>query len=82
MKAHTGVDARTGITHSFTTTAANEHDLNQAGNLLHGIFLLMQVTGGGAEKHKELRRVKADWHIAERPGTIRTLKQHPRINKT
>jgi IS5 family transposase len=23
MKAHIGVDARTGITHSFTTTAAN-----------------------------------------------------------
>ena len=28
MKAHIDVDARTGLTHSFTTTAANEHDLN------------------------------------------------------
>ena len=36
MKAHIDVDARTGITHSFTTTAANEHGLNQAGHLLHG----------------------------------------------
>ncbi len=36
LKAHIGVDARTGITHSFTTTAANEHDLNQAEHLLHG----------------------------------------------
>ena len=33
MKAHIGVDARTGLTHSFTTTAANEHDLNQAEHL-------------------------------------------------
>jgi len=32
MKAHVGVDARTGLTHSLTTTAANEHDLNQAKN--------------------------------------------------
>ena len=36
MKAHIGVDARTGLTHSFTTTAANVHDLNQVGELLHG----------------------------------------------
>lgn len=83
MKAHIGVDARTGITHSFTTTAANEHDLNQAGNLLHGEedYIFADAGYRGAEKRKELRRVKADWHIAERPGTIRTLKQHPRLNK-
>ncbi len=26
-------------------------------------------------------RLNIDWHIAERPGKVRTLKQHPRINK-
>jgi len=26
LKAHVNVNARTGITHSFTTTASNEHD--------------------------------------------------------
>ena len=36
LKAHIGVDARTGLTHSLATTAANEHDLNHAGELLHG----------------------------------------------
>ena len=36
MKAHIGVDARTGSTHSFTTTTANEHGLNQADQLLYG----------------------------------------------
>ncbi|WP_404999714.1 transposase [Escherichia coli] len=34
MKAHIGVDAKSGLTHSLVTTAANEHDLNQLGNLL------------------------------------------------
>ena len=28
LKTHIGVDARTGLTHSFTTTSANEHELN------------------------------------------------------
>ena len=32
-KAHIGVDAKSGLTHSLVTTAANEHDLNQLGNL-------------------------------------------------
>lgn len=26
MKAHIGVDAKSGLTHSLETTAANEHD--------------------------------------------------------
>ncbi|MCU4215233.1 transposase, partial [Vibrio cholerae] len=29
MKAHIGVDAKSGLTHTLVTTAANEHDLNQ-----------------------------------------------------
>ena len=33
MKAHIGVDAKSGPIHSLVTTAANEHDLNQLGNL-------------------------------------------------
>jgi len=28
MKAHIGVDAKSGLTHTLVTTAANEHDLN------------------------------------------------------
>ncbi|MFO5453005.1 transposase, partial [Klebsiella pneumoniae] len=35
MKAHIGVDAKSGLTHSLVTTAANGHDLNQLSNLLH-----------------------------------------------
>ena len=36
MEAHIGVDANVGLPHSLVTTAANVHDLNQLGNLLHG----------------------------------------------
>lgn len=36
MKAHIGVDARSGLVHSVAGTAANVNDLNVAGALLHG----------------------------------------------
>lgn len=61
MKAHIGVEARTGLTHSFTTAAANEHDLNQAGYLLHGeeAFIFADSGYRGAESREELSGVKA-----------------------
>ena len=36
MKAHLGVDAETGLTHTVVTAPANEHDVTQASQLLHG----------------------------------------------
>lgn len=36
MKAHIGVDSASGLIHSASVTAANEHDSQQLGNLLHG----------------------------------------------
>lgn len=84
MKAHIGVDAKSGLTHSLVTTAANEHDLNQLGNLLHGEEQFVSADAGyqGAPQREELGEVDVDWLIAERPGKVRTLKQHPRKNKT
>jgi IS5 family transposase len=83
MKAHIGVDARTGLTHSFTTTAANEHDLNQAHELLHGeeYFVFADAGYRGAQKRSELQGGHAEWHIAEKPSKVKALKSHPRINK-
>ena len=83
MKAHIGVDAKTGLTHSFTTTSANEHDLNQASGLLHGDekFIFADAGYRGADKRSELKSVNAEWHIAERPSIVSSLKRHPRINK-
>lgn len=75
LKAHIGVDARTGLTHSLTTTAANEHDLNQADKLLHGeeAFVFADAGYRGIEKRESLQDKKVDWYIAERPGKVRVL---------
>ena len=34
MKCHIGVDAGSGLVHTMTVTAANEHDIAQTANLL------------------------------------------------
>jgi IS5 family transposase len=83
MKAHIGVDVKTGLTHTFTTTAANEHDLNQAHKLLHGEEKLIFSDSGyrGAQKREEFKETTADWYIAEQPSKVKKLKEHPRINK-
>ena len=83
MKAHIGVDAKSGLTHSLETTSANEHDLNQVGNLLHGKeeFVFADAGYQGAENREELADVKAEWAIAMRPGKLKELKKHPRKNK-
>lgn len=36
MKMHIGVDSKTGLVHSVTTSAANVHDSQMIGELLHG----------------------------------------------
>ncbi len=84
MKAHIGVDAKSGLTHTLVTTAANEHDLNQLKNLLHGDEEFISGDAGyqGAEKREELKDTNVEWLIAERPGKVRALKKHPHKNKT
>jgi len=83
MKAHIGVDAKAGLTHSFMTTAANEHDLNQASHLLHSEddFIFADSGYRGAESRDGLEGVEAEWHIAEIPSKVKEVKKHPRINK-
>jgi IS5 family transposase len=83
MKAHIGVDAKTGLTHSLITTAAHEHDLKPVDQLLHGeeAFIFADSGYRGAEKRDELASVKADWHVAEMPSKVKELKKHLRINK-
>jgi IS5 family transposase len=83
LKAHIGVDARTGLTHSLSTTAANVHDITETKNLLHGEEAFISAGSGyrGAQKREELKDIKTDWLIAEMPGKVRLLKKTPRINK-
>ncbi len=80
LKAHIGVDARTGLTHSLSTTAANVHDITETKNLLHGEEYFVSADSG-SQKREELKGVKADWLIAEIPSKIRILKKHPIKNK-
>jgi len=66
MKAHIGVDAESGSIHSLETTAANEHDITQAGNLLHGEEKEAFGDSGyrGIEKREELKESTAQWHVS------------------
>jgi IS5 family transposase len=83
MKAHIGIDVKSGLTHSFTTTAANQHDLNEAHNILHGDEEYVFADSGyrGAEKREEFSGQHLDWYIAEQPSKVKKLKEHPRKNK-
>jgi IS5 family transposase len=75
MKAHIGVDATSGLVHTVVGTAANEHDLNVAGQLLHGEEKAVHGDAGyqGAAKREELTGREVDWHIAMRPGKRKVL---------
>ncbi len=55
MKLHTGTDARTGLVHSVSTTAANVSDVTEAHRLLHGGETEVWGDAGyqGAEKRPE-----------------------------
>jgi transposase, IS5 family len=72
MKAHIGVDADSGLVHTVTTTAANESDVEQVADLLHGKEEHVWGDSGyrGAPSRVE-RAVK--WHIAARPSDIAKL---------
>ncbi|MGO4606040.1 IS5 family transposase [Variovorax sp. 2RAF20] len=69
MKAHIGVDADSGLVHTVTTTAANEADVEQVSDLLHGKENAVWADSGyrGAQG-----RVQQDvqWHIAGRPSDM------------
>lgn len=75
MKAHIGVDADSGLVHTVVGTAANEHDLNVAGQLLHGSEKAVHADAGyqGAAKREELKDKPVDWHIAMRPGKRKAM---------
>ena len=79
MKAHIGVDADTGITHTLVTTPANTADVTQAHALLHGQEVDAFGDAGyrGVEKRQENGSSKVDWHVALRPGKRRALPDTP-----
>jgi IS5 family transposase len=83
LKAHIGVDARTGLTHSLSTTVINVHDITETEKLLHceENFIFADSGYRGTQKREELKSIKTDWLIAKMPSKVRTLKKYPRKNK-
>lgn len=75
MKAHIGVDATSGVTHSLVTTPANTNDVTQAHALLHGEERLAFGDAGyqGVEKRDENQASTVKWHVALRPSKRRAL---------
>jgi len=79
MKAHIGVDAESGLTHTVVTTAANINDVTQAHALLHGDETDVFGDAGyqGVEKREENEGKTVTWHVALKPGKRRALPDTP-----
>ena len=75
MKLHIGVDAETGLVHSFSTTSANVHDVTEAHRLLHGEEQQVWGDAGyiGVQKREENLGLAVDWLVAMKPGQRRQL---------
>ena len=70
MKAHIGVDADSGLVHTVTTTAANEADVEQVADLLHGKEEQVWADSGYRGAERRVDREDLQWHIAARPSDI------------
>ena len=75
MKAHIGVDARSGVVHGLCTTAANVSDVTAAHRLLHGAARRVWGDAGsqGVGKRPENDSGAVDWRVALKPGKRRAL---------
>jgi IS5 family transposase len=74
MKAHIGVDAASGLTHTVRGTAGSVNDVVVANELLHGKERDVFADAGyqGAHKRPGARK-RVRWHIAMRPGKRKAL---------
>lgn len=73
MKAHIGVDADSGLVHTVTTTPANEADVNEADNLLHGKESVVYADAGYTGADKRTAHKGLDWQIARKRGSVKAL---------
>jgi IS5 family transposase len=73
MKAHIAVDAHSGLVHTVTTTAANESDVEQIADLLHGKENEVWADSGYRGAQARVDREGLQWHIAARPSDIAKL---------
>ena len=74
MKAHIGVDADSGLVHTVTTTPANEADVEQVQDLLHGKEQVVHADAGYAGAQTRVQRKSIRWEIAAKRGKIKAMK--------
>ena len=87
MKAHTGVDAESGLVHSVHATAANESDVAHTHELLHGQEQRVHADAGytGVHKREEIKQAQdkgeirkdISWHVAAKRGQVQGLPEGP-----
>lgn len=77
MKVHIGVDAKSSLVHTITTTAAIAHDVTLAHSLLHCEEKFVFADSGfrGVEKLDEIQaqHLDVDWQIAMMSGKRKAL---------
>lgn len=67
------MDADSGLVHTVTATAANEADVEQVGDLLHGKEEQVWADSGYRGAPSRVERDDLQWHIAARPSDIAKL---------
>ncbi|BDT58106.1 IS5 family transposase [Massilia varians] len=79
MKAHIGVDAKSGLAHTLVTTAGNVSDVTQTHKLLHGDETMVFGDAGyqGADKRPENAAKAVTWHIAMKRSARKAMKKNP-----
>jgi transposase, IS5 family len=75
MKAHIGVDVDSGLVHTVTTTAANEADVEQVEELLHGKEQVVHADAGYRGPDKRVERTGLRWEIAAKRGKVQAMKE-------
>lgn len=76
MKCHIGVDAGSGLVHTMTVTAANEHDITETAKLLREDDRVVYGDSGylGVQKRPEITSnehfSKIDFRINRRPSSL------------
>jgi IS5 family transposase len=73
MKSHIGADVDSGLVHSVVTTAANESDVAQVADLLHGHETVVYGDGGYTGAANYVDRKNIEWRIARRRSTVAKL---------
>jgi len=81
MKAHIGVDSKSGMVHAILATAANEHDITCTSQLLHREETVVYGDAGytGISERPEIRNghEQVEWKIALRHSFLARMKDGP-----